>query len=537
MLLENANLLHDEEQHSWLLEDSDPSSEALAWEIHQETIEQLTEVEKQLLERGITPKVGLELEIPQGDLETDVKKVEVARGRLINEATFRFSPSVLVDSEIAFLKTATCLELILYQLFQSEVGAVLNRKFVESFDSSILYDARGVIEIQTVPLNVGELAPVREKILGEMKRIASELGLLGADMDDAPNYHINLSFFDADGNVFSSDHPKFLTTGKTLAEAVSYSLRKSLFFLFSYIVIPSANLLLPNLGTSRQSGFRFDNGRIEVKFSNWNAREQNVEMVTLLALAGAVYGLDSRDQQSDIQPAEVVYSPQTICADKALKIFCKLLHDCYINADGSLVIKKQYVNFSYEKLLFELGISDKRPEDSAITQLVRSFIKPREFDALLQFLENIRIQKTIDGFQLVFPEEENGECLFVIPEVGMSLLPIHLREQIRGGTELTPKQINKHILAGQRIPKAEIRKKIDTKRLREKIVITNMNPKFMISDPANSSHTSESETQVLQRRHADFLSNNSLCYLGDDFRGRLQQIIGQFVDRRFKTCE
>ena len=64
-----------------------------------------------------------------------------------------------------------------------------------------------------------------------------------------------------------------------------------------------------------------------------------------------------------------------------------------------------------------------------------------------------------------------------------------------------------------------------------------MNPKFMISDPANSSHSSESETQILQRRHVDFLSNNSLSYLGDDFRERLQQIIGQFVDRRFKTCE
>jgi hypothetical protein len=529
-----------EKRSNWLEEQGDPIEKSFTWCIEEQVIEQLFRVDKLMRERGLHAEIGLEIEFSQKDYpDTDTTWIKERNARIDSLSGLHTPDDIRLENEIKFLETANASEFAFYKLYQTELKPLLNTRFLERYDSAVLHDDTGVMEIQTIPMSLQELVESRGKIIKTLKNEFNKFHIKDTD-GTGPSYHINLSIHDENGNLFDSNHPDFYTTGKAIAEGTAYSLSRSLMFTYSERVFKSKNTATATLGPSRHNGFRFADGRIEIKFSGdpSDEKKQHVDLVTLLALSGALYGFDSKDTQSDIRKAEVVYAPSIKSSDQNLRIFCHALQDCYIDSVGYLKFNERYILTKLDTLLRELGVTQNEPDEGIFANFTRGLVVPEELGILMQFLKHIRVEKNESGtHELQYPESEEGVYDFVYPEINMHRVPEEIRSAMENGTEYTIDSLRKFVLPGEMIPRLQKTKKIDIAHLKETLRIASLVPKFRIYEPAYEFENLKSGIDTINHRVSQFESNASLKYLDIEFVRSLEGVTTVYINDMLKKID
>lgn len=423
----------------------DPEESLFSRELLPETTQEIDKIADLFAVRGLSAHVGLELEF---SLESaNQKQLIILREKLISELPEHGLSADEFRNAKAFAESAEASEILVYYLYRTSWSEYLNPDFKTSFDLKLIRDADRVTEIQTIPVDVKEVSRIKQGVSKEIALIAKELKLVPVEGGEL-NYHVNMSFEDEKGNLFSDDHPDYLTTGKTMAEGMAYSLSRSLMFLYPANAYASPRSIGLELTPGRQGGIRAADGRMEIKYSNQDGK-QDIETTTLLALIGAIYGYDSQGVKNDIVRAEVVDVPVVKRKDKKLKVFNHVLNESFIGTNGELVIDKKYVDSKFNEIIYELGLIKERIHESAFSQMFSSFMANEELPILMSFLTKIKIDRGENGWRIDFPRNDGDNYAFIEPAVIDDSLPRKIKDRLLNGGELTQAERDKYLLPGQ----------------------------------------------------------------------------------------
>ena len=69
--------------NDWLIQPSSSCELSVSWDLHPETVAQLHAVHQLFLERGLTPRVGLEMETTLQEMTVDEQRSESVRRSLL----------------------------------------------------------------------------------------------------------------------------------------------------------------------------------------------------------------------------------------------------------------------------------------------------------------------------------------------------------------------------------------------------------------------------------------------------------------------
>lgn len=509
--------------------DIDVTEGMFSKELTSDSVLEITKLSDLLKDRGLATKMGLELEF---GLDLNANDLATLKARMLDLENQRTEDSNTGKIK-NFIESAEAGELAVLLLYKTAWAKFLDPRFLESYDVSLIRDADGVTEIQTIPLDVTDSMAVKVGIIKELTTIARHLRMKPVPGGD-PNYHLNLSFEDRDGNVFSEGHPDYLTMGKSLAEGITYSLARSLMFTSSlslYTNTAASSEL--SLSASRTTGLRMANGRLEIKFG-FTDGGQDVETVTALALSGALYSLDFGDLDNEIRHANIVDLPVVSRINPRLKVLNHLLNESPLVDEGELEISDAYVKGKVDVLKYELGLIKQLPKRTMFDDMMGGLMSSSDEPHIMQFLRRLKIDQTRGEYCISFPRDNPDVNVYsyTLPEIGMENIPEALRVKVRAGYILSEKERNKHLLPGQTIPRAAITKTIDVLSLENGLKCEGITKKFVIKEPVGRVDTN-SRLEVARKRLNDFVSeNNALMYLTSEFQNRLRKIASDYVESK-----
>lgn len=327
------------------------------------------------------------------------------------------------------------------------------------------YDNVDVLELR---MKMGEISGVEGKRRQLTERIFAKATEYGLVIKNSPCVHVNVSFWDKDGNVFASDHPHFADTGKRICEGMALAFFEALPVIVNESYLEYDDVKDLRLGISRNDNLRYSTNRVEVRPSA-RGDVQDVQMMMSLCLAGALWGLRNPDSR-EMKKADLVVSPNILCDSERYDVLIDILHGASITPDGHFLFDESYVRNVGDKLNWELGITNRPPKATIVSSLFGNNFTDSEFTGLHNFLKEIRVLRDGgNGYKLLFPETSPGKFEVHIPGINWEALPKGLQQLILSGKKPSHSEISKYIKPGDLVPKPPRKVMIDVDGLRRSL--------------------------------------------------------------------
>lgn len=456
----------------------------IGWEIRDrtntETVNQLMSLERKGISQSL---IGLEIEFscPENSVSINthwesVRETAISNlGEQIKNANDDFEIKRIREKILAIEKF-NAREMLMYDLIEldQETSPYLEQLFGAGSDGDGYYDGRNVLELKIKPQNPDEIHKIRQIVLRKIYEKATEYGL---NITSKPSYHVSVSFWDEDGNIFDDKHPKFDQSGKLLAEGITRAMFDALPVLISNYDLGARDLKPIGLEINREGILRFSSGRIEVRPAV-EGSSQNVELMILLLLAGANYGLEQKEND-EVHKAQKVESPVVNHVPGKCKVTSHVIGNSSISANGYLVVPQDYIAHSQTKILYELGLIDEASMNVP-PFLQALFGDADEFPYIIEFFNHIRIVETDEGdSKLEFPTTSDSVYEFILPEINMDVVPREIRQRMERGEEI-PYDEWSFIRPGDRIPSLKRKRQINVGELQDSISIIGIRSKFVV---------------------------------------------------------
>jgi len=434
-------------------------------------------------------KIGLEMEfsLPENAIEgfshwMDVKNESLSNLSNIAELQDLQGEVVLAKKDkLEKIRDFNAREILMYDMVEIDPRTrdILEPIFGKSRDGHGYYDGQGVLELKLKPVDPITAIKNRKLVLKILYEKAVEYGL---ELHSIPSFHVNCSFWDADGNMFDDTHHAFSTKGKLLSQGITKAFYDNILVLLRHHEMRSPELADLWLSVARDAFLRFSLGRIEVRPSARDNLQDSDVLITML-LAGAIYGLsESGNKDEECIQAEQVLSLSLHHPPDELKVTSHLLNNAIILEDGTIRVSKDYIIDKIETIAFELGMIDTPPDNSLMYALLKRFYQPEYLPFVIEFFSKLKIQESNGEFSLEFPSTSEGIYEFTTPSVDMDKIPTDLGERLAAGDDSQElfEEMRRYLKIGDPMPQPEKKYRIDVRQLSERMTIVATHSKFVV---------------------------------------------------------
>ncbi len=457
------------------------------WELRQKIGKEIENQKRLLKKHGITEvKVGEEMEfaLPEKPVEGFFKWRQVKRTILAGlrwELSKEEGPTKRkrLKEKISQVSKFNAREVLMYDLIELDpkTRGILEPLFGVSRDGDGYYDARGVLELKFKPTDPNQAIENRKTVLKTLFDKAFEYGLEFLDQG-LPAFHINVSLWDKNGNLFADNHPSFNRKTKKIVEGVTRAFYDSMFVLMGKYEAKSGNLRKLKLDVNRLESLRFSSDRLEIRPSGTDGM-QDPDMMLSVFLAGAIYGLENKWRNNFVS-AKKVNSPTVHHSPSMGKVTSHVINNATIKGDGSLDVAMFYIREHDTILDYELGITDEEPVTN-VPGFLRMFFSSDHLPYVEKFFKRTKYIKNKKGeYEIMFPETAPGKYTFYLPSLNMQYLPKELRVRMMNGEELPRSIMEQYTPVGMRFPRIGKFIDIDVKRLKKIIQPRGVKSKFVV---------------------------------------------------------
>lgn len=458
------------------------------WDLHNELPK---EVEKQLVELrnlGISEvKVGLEMEfscpeepVTGFDRWLVVKSQILSNLQMQASVTYDDKKKSELEAKILQINDFNAREIMMYELIElnSRSREVLEPLFGQTRDGDGYYDGRGVLELKLKPVDPVSAIKNRSLILKELYDTATQYGL---EINSHPSFHINVSLWDKNGNIFDDQTKSFEKYAKYVTQGVTKAFYDAVLVILNKYDVSSDKLVKLALDVNRQNLLRYSSDRVEVRPSV-HSNFQDPDIMLSVFLAGAIYGLKNKDRGVQVKAVKVE-SPIVHHTRDTVKVTSHLINNSTIADDGILSVSEEYIGEHIDTLEYELGIVDTPPDGSTASYLYRLFGMSDNLPFVTEFFKNVGVKKLDNSkFEIVFPETSAGKYTFTIPAINLDKIPLALQLKLAAGNELTHEELQDYLAPGERIPRLAKEVTIDVNRLKENICVYGTKSKYVVKE-------------------------------------------------------
>lgn len=281
------------------------------------------------------------------------------------------------------------------------------------------YDAKNVLEIQTIHSSPPEQSKTRKKVLEILLRLADAYQLHATPA----GYHNNFSFVDRDGNnIFDPQSPTYHTHGQYALAGMAKA--------FSDIPTLVARdgskgeaLRYMGISTSRITFLRISPERLEVRTNgfetyDYKSTNQEPDLVIVAALAGALYGLKHAKLDPNVEKLYPVRKP--CCHYKnRLKLVAHVLNGSTVTEDGHVECNHNYLEGALIRIAQELDLIPPMPEASHPLLLIKQYddVPQQTKDYIRTLFAQVKIMK---DRKIIWPKyadhPRHSECLKALNE-------------------------------------------------------------------------------------------------------------------------
>lgn len=455
------------------------------WELRDKISGELKNQLRILKKHGITDvKVGEEMEfaLPEKPVEGFFKWRQVKRQVLaglrweLGKAEGSKAKKKLKE-KITQVKRFNAREVLMFDMVEMDPRTrnLLEPLFGTSRDGKGYYDGRGVLELKLKPSSLPEVSENRKTVLKTLFDKAFEYGL---EFDSFPEFHINVSLWDKNGNMFSDGHPSFNRKTKKIVEGIARAFYDSMFVLMGPHEARNGNLRKLKLDVSRLESLRFSSNRLEIRPSSTDGTQDPDAMLAIF-LSGAIYGLENKWRNNFVKAKKVI-SPTVHHSPNLGKVTSHVINNSTVNKDGSLDVARSYIREHDTILDWELGITDEEPI-VGVPGILRMFFSSDHLPFVEKFFKQTKYVKNKKGeYEILFPETSPGKYTFYLPSLNMEYLPKELRIRMMKGEELPRKIMQEYIPVGMRFARIGKFINIDVKRLKKIIFPKGAKAKFVV---------------------------------------------------------
>ncbi|MFZ4762064.1 MAG: hypothetical protein ACOYK8_04560 [Alphaproteobacteria bacterium] len=377
----------------------------------------------------------------------------------------------ILESKIAALKSFNAREVLMYDLIDHDprTAYLLQPLFGISGDGSGYYDNRGCLELKTVPTDPMQLLENQRIILSVLLEKAADYGLI---FKSYPSYHINMSFWDEEGDVLATDHPSYQYKGKKVIEGIASGVYDSYSILLTdYSINKKLAHDMLEFSVNREGFLRLSDGRFELRLAV-DAVEQDVATFIPLLMGFAAFGLQQRP--GELLQATPKKVPMINSFADEYTVLSHLIGNSTLREEGFLEMPLGYFKEKAADIGRELSIDHTIEFGGVMFKL-----SPRYEQQLLEFLQQIRIENQ----QIYFPKNDGGHSYLIhVPSVNMEKLPDHLKERINAGESgHNISELRKYIGAGELIPQPAVTLVINVEDLEQKLTLQSLKQLYVVS--------------------------------------------------------
>ncbi len=221
------------------------------------------------------------------------------------------------------------------------------------------YDAPGITEFQIRECDPLEQIRRRKLLEKELLRRADQYQL----HTEAPSYHTNISFSIKGYNIFDPNSPYYHTHGRYALAGMARAFYDAA-SLISKDDKQKECLRYMGVGISRMTYLRHAFGRLEVRTndlytSKFTETVQEPDLILAIGLAGALYGLRSKDTDPNVKQLTLVRKPHFRSEDN-LKLVTHILNGGTLDQFGNVKVDQEYLNEMMVRLGEEIGLIEPK---------------------------------------------------------------------------------------------------------------------------------------------------------------------------------
>lgn len=461
-------------------------------------------------------RVGLEIEFSTKEL-VDNSIWKRRRKEILEQLTAEARPlsrneQKALSRRRAAIATFNKQEIMMYDLLAQDAaeGRHLEPLFGKGHDGDGYYDGHNCLELKIAHTDVRKMLSAKDIVL---RNLAAAFSCFGLEPEKQPAFHINASFWRDGKNLFLSDHPHFHAAGKEITQGITRTL-----FDASLLIINSgfgnSQTRAFDCSFSRTSFVRAATGRNEIRLQSAPS-EQDPDLITLLVLAGAIYGLEAGND-CDILPARMAYSPTIHHKRGHYKILSHLLGNAEVLDCGKLNLPEDYMHSKLADIFCELGLLGlKKPLHPMDQYAARSH--PLK-EPVVDFLRAVRIQNG----HIIWPETSPNTYVCVTPEVNMNCIPRAMQQRIRSGEDVSREEMDPYVSCGDSYPQTSQQHRINLWPLRTGLRVASISQQFIVS-PGYDMNDAQGYPSLFDARAARLVNSPALSGLRPEIKRRLDK--------------
>jgi|GEM_PF-3196205 len=312
-----------------------------------------------------------------------------------------------LEEKQAAISDFSARDILMYDLVEQDEKTrdILELIFGTSRDGTGYYDGKNILELKLKPVSPEQQIKNRKILLDTLYKKAAEYGLI---LKNNPSYHLNLSFWENEQNVFDPKNPEFTTKGKNIVEGMTIAAYDCLPTLHSTENLNKELHTPVSLSVNRTSFLRFSTGRVELR-SRATRDTQDNDAYLIFMLAGAVHGLKD---SPDLLPAKQVTKAVIHHTPDHCGMVSHVLNNAVIDDNGYIIPPEKYVLNNAKYLALEMGIIKEHNIEhiSSAPGISKIFSGPTGEDKyaphILEFFKNTRID-SISG-KIIFPTTDGN---------------------------------------------------------------------------------------------------------------------------------
>ncbi len=431
--------------------------------------------------------------------------------------------------KIEQVKTFNAREILMYELIEMDPRTrdILEPLFGAHSDGGY-YDGINCLELKLKPCSPQKMLENRRIVLSALFEKTFKYGL---EIVGLPSIHLNISFWDKDGNLFSDKHPRFKSKTKRLVEGIAKGFYDGIFTVINKYDVDSNRLMKVGVDINRQNILRYSKERLEVRPSSRDIK-QDPDMLLAVFLAGAIYGL-KKPETPDVKRAKKVVSPVVHHKRFKSETIAQVLGNSSIKKDGHLDLSREYIREHQARIEYELGLGEK-PTAQSLNPIFKLLMHSEYEDIVLEFFNRIKVQKDEKGnLTLRFPGLSNGKYQFYIKPVNMHLIPPEMRKRIIEGEKIPNDELSRYIRPGSHIPKPGRFGSIDISKLSANLEIAGTVTKYSVNDydlnKGRNKHKPRNFSKQAWSRYQRLFYSRGLSSLGKDFKKDFKKAARKFA--------
>ncbi|QQG41472.1 MAG: hypothetical protein HYV90_04935 [Candidatus Woesebacteria bacterium] len=458
------------------------------WPLREKIPEEIENQMRILRKFGITEvKVGLEMEFSTNEKPVkgfyharSVKRKVLRELRTEIDAAVESGERKRLKEKYFAVKKFNAREMLMYDLIELDPKTknILEPLFGKTRDGNGYYDAQSILELKVKPLSPEMSLKSRQVVLNSLYDKAVKYGL---ELTSHPSFHINVSFWNKNGNILNDKNPAFSSKAKLITQGITKAFYDAMFVLINKYHVQSEKLIKFALEVNRQNLLRYSTDRIEVRPSVHESM-QDADVILAILLSGAIYGLEKPDAKG-VVPATKVKSPVVHHTKDRSKVTSHVLNNATISRNGMLNVSSEYIREHDDILNYELGITKKPPEASMFYAVFRMFSRSDYLPFVQNFFNSTRVVRSEGGgLSLKFPETSKGKYEFTVPAINMDKIPLAMRLRLLHGMKVEREEYTPYIRPGERIPMPERKVVIDVGRLEKTLELKTIKTKFVVKE-------------------------------------------------------